>query len=194
MTILIFAIILCIKSEKLTSESNESTMKMVGKIYSVIILLLTSILTLPILANLIEVLDCDAFSYNHKYICWSYTHIILIAIGIIALAIFIVFCMVSFAFGQYANLFPQAPWSLRTIYVPIIKFIKRIALVVAQTTHKKLQSVVFLALSSMLDIALLGDLLAKEAYYYSYVQNIELISAAIMLWWDIAVMCSVVTA
>ncbi len=184
-----------VKSHSLVNDSNDSNMRAVGKIFSIMLILLTTLLTLPIMQTLVGVYVCSIFRENSKYECNSTTRYVLATLSSLFIMALLLIHALYFLFDQYKGINYLCPWKGRTVVAPILKLIKKILLVVAQCIIKsKVIGIVMVGFCCLTDLVLIGNLTIFEFYYYSNIQYIELFGQVIIIWWDAGVLFSLVSS
>jgi hypothetical protein len=170
----------------MVQNSNDSNVKLAGKVYSLVFAVFTSIFTLPMLLCLSEVFVCSIFKQNSNNKCGTAIHYILCIISTLSIVAAIAIQIPYVMFDQYKGISSFTPWKNRKITVPILKLAKKLILLIMHSAYANKSVVIALiAIGSVVDIALLSDLLLLENYYYLVIQCVEVLAVVIMLWWDL---------
>ena len=188
-----FGVFMLMKSHSLVNDANDSNMRAVGKIFSIMLILLTTLLTLPIMRTLVGVYVCSVFQENSKHECNSTIRYVLVALSSLFMLALLFIHALYFLFDQYKGINYLCPWKDRTVIAPILKLVKKILLVVAQCIiTSKIIGTVMMAFCCLVDVVLIGNLILFEYYYYTNIQYIELFGQVIIIWWDAGVLFSLV--
>jgi hypothetical protein len=186
------AIAILAKPSNLMNESNESSMKLPGKIYGIIFCLIHMLFELPIMVCAIQSYSCDLFSAGSSYKCNSIAHILVgMASGII-IVLLITLNISSSLFAQMGSLV-TTPWCQCGISVTIGRTIKNVVIVAARCFSTIASITVFMSVALLSDIVLLVDLICWQHYDSFYIHGVDITHTLIGMWWDFGVIATLVS-
>lgn len=174
------------------SQVNE-TLKLIGRIFSVVYTVLLNCLALPLLINCFQIFSCSIFKTNTKFKCRSTIHIVFMVVAVISIIYFILIVILNALFGSYTSLKMQTPWAGRNIGTALLKFLKKLILIMLQLTVQKLPIIVILFCAVVSDFSIAFLLVYNNNYYYNGIQVVEILCAIVPLWWSVCGFVSIVT-
>lgn len=173
------------------NQNNESV-KLIGRVFSIVYLILTTILLMPILNNLLQVFSCSKFTQGSSYECGSAIQISMIVTGLIAFVLATILTIGNVMFDQYMGILSTVPWGGKSIYLSLLKISKKIVLIVVQFMGSEITLIIIASLAFLFDLSMIVDLVIYEVYCHEFVQIVEIIAEIILIWWDFGIIFSVV--